>query len=130
MVLKPKRDDRDRDAVQARVPEQLLAAARCRVRDPTSGAAPGADGLPSHVWVAVSRERIYAFAAARPDSAGELLGTWERQETVVQTTPTLTTTRLSLGFRAHGPRLELESGRLRMSNHRLVRYLLNPNRTT
>ena len=129
MVLKPKRDGRDRDAVQARVPEQLLAAARCRVPDPTSGAAPGVDGLPSHVWVAVSREHIYAFAA-RLDSVGELLGTWERQETVVQTTPTLTTTRLSLGFRAHGPRLKLESGRLRISNHRLVRYLLNPNRTT
>jgi hypothetical protein len=129
VVLRPKRAGLDRDAVQARVPEVLLAAGLCRAPDPTSAAAPGSDGLPSQVWVAVSRERIYAFEA-RPGSVGELVGTWDRHRTVVQTSPTLATTRLSFGVSAHGPRFELESRRLRISNHRLVRYLLNPNRTT
>jgi hypothetical protein len=121
-----KRARRDRDAVQARVPEQLLAAGLCRA--PASPrAAP--DGRVSPVWVAVSRERIYAFEA-RPEAVGELVGTWERQGAVVETTPTLTATRVSLRPGAHGPRLDLASRRLRIANHHLLRYLLNPDRIT
>ncbi len=128
MVLRPKRDGRDRDAVQARVPERLLAGGRCQIphAPPRAGST---DGLPSQVWVAVSRDRIYAFEA-RPDSVGELLGTWERQTTTVRTALTLTTTRLTLGFDTHGPRLELAARRFRLADHRLLRYLRDPGRVT
>ena len=126
-MLRPRRDGPDRGAVEARVPEPVLVAGRCRVWNPSRAAAPGVDAPPTQVWVAVSRERIYAFEAG-PDSVGELFGSWERHETVVEATPTLTATRLTLGFAAHGPRLVLAAGRFRPSSVRLARYLRNPDR--
>jgi len=128
-VLRSKRARLDRDAVQARVPEQLLAAGRCRTTGSTGpdSFAPGADHAP--VWVGVSRQRIYAFEAGS-EPVGELVGAWDRDQTVVQPSPTRATTCLSLGFNADGPRLELVTHRWRISDRRLARYLLDPNRTT
>lgn len=128
-MLRSKRGRLDRDAVQARVPEELLAAGLCHAPVSTRAAPSGRNGRSSPVWVAVSRGRIYAFEAG-PDAVGELVGSWDRHGTVVETSPTLAATRLSLGLSAHGPRLELASRRLRISNYRLVRLLRDPDRTT
>ena len=127
-MLRSKRARLDRDAVQARVPEQLLAAGRCRTTGSSGLESSSRTGDHPPVWVGVSRERIYAFEAGL-DSVGELVGTWDRDQARVQTSPTGTTTRLSLGFSAHGPRLELVTHRLRVSDRRLARYLLDPSRT-
>jgi len=128
-VLRSKRARLDRDALQARVPEQLLAAGRCRTTGAAGPVSSTRTGDHPPVWVGVSRERIYAFEVGS-DSVGELVGTWDRDRASVQTSPTRTTTRLSLGFSAHGPRLELVTHRLRISDRRLARYLLDPSRTT
>ena len=128
-MVRSKRARLDRDAVQARVPEELLAAGLCHAPVSTRAARSGRDGIRFPVWVAVSRGRIYAFEAGR-DAVGELVGTWDRHATVVETSPTLTTTRVSLGVSAHGPRLELASRRVRISSRRLVRLLQDPDRST
>jgi len=116
-VLRRSRDADARDAVQRRVPEPILVAGRCR-----SGGGDG-DGTAATVWVAVSRDRIYAFEA-RGDTVGELLGSWARDGDPVE----LRASRVTLGFSAHGPRLVVQAGRFHRADRRLLRFLGDPTR--
>jgi hypothetical protein len=79
------------------------------------------------VWLAVSRARIYAFAA-RDDRVGDLVGVWNRGETTVDKGEALTATTLWLRVGASGPQLRVAAPRFRSGKRGLVRLLVDPTR--
>lgn len=153
MVLRVTRATRHQELVQAHVPERVLAAGfvstpgtrrggtwwgpTAGLIDPTAGEPRGrvaGDGatepvFPPCVWLAVTRARVYAFAAGGGD-VGALVGAWDRQGTSVRKTPRLTRTRLYLSFGGSGAPTAVEARRWTAGNHQLVALLLNPSRAT
>jgi hypothetical protein len=129
-VIGDRRRATTHDQVQARVPERVLAAGRVALCG-SAGPGAGGDRSPASsapaVLLGVTPTRVYAFAAADA-TVGELVGVWERADTVVTTAASLATVRVRLADAGHAQGVELRARRWDPGVRRLVRLLLDPAR--
>lgn len=151
MALADRHADRYRNLTQEHIPEQVLAAGYVSTAGAATASAFGGPmsgllgsaigdrfgrdardraaraGFPPSSWLAVTATRVYAFAADRGE-VGALIGVWDRAAVTVTKAERLATTRLALQFGTDA-HVELEARRWGAGNHRLLRLLLDPDRT-